>query len=133
MSELTVGKLSSHIQDVTDLKRLNNKILSVQGTFIQEFLIEHDIHSKTVPSLVEGLAALKNGDAKALLYDEPLLKYALLKNPIPNIRFMPTTCAMRYCSFIMPQHSPLLPVVNRDIIILLDKEMRRIIERYIGK
>ncbi len=132
ISELTMGKLSSKIQEISDLKRLEG-VLCVQNTFGQQLLSKRYIPHRVVGTLKDGLASLKNGKAQALLFSEPILKYALHQDPIPNIKFMSSAFGVRYYSMIVQEESPFLRVINRDILDLMNAEgISAILRKYLG-
>ncbi len=132
ISELTMGKLSSKIQEISDLKRLES-VLCVQNTFGQQLLSKRYIPHRVVGTLKEGLMSLKNGKAQAVLYSEPVLKYVLHKDPIPNVKFMSLGFGVRYYSLIVQEESPFLRVINRDILDLMNsEEISEIIRKYMG-
>ena len=132
-SELTVGKMSSQIQEISDLKRLGG-IFCVRGTFGQNLLENRSLSHKVVDSLEEALTALENGKAKAVLYSEPVLRYFLNTHALPDIKFLSAGFGGRYYSFIVQEPSDLLRIINRDILDLMNEEkVVTIVEKYLGK
>ncbi|MBS0185135.1 MAG: transporter substrate-binding domain-containing protein [Proteobacteria bacterium] len=132
-SELTVGKLSSQIQDLEDLKKLG-KVITVSNTFGQNLLEKRFIPHKIVNSLDEALKDLENGKARVLVYSEPLLRFFLHAHPIPDVNFTSSGFGVRYYSMIVQEPSDLLRIINRDIMDLMNAEaIAIIVEKYLGK
>ena len=130
-SKLTVGELSVNIEELTDLRRL--KVVCLDGTESKQFLDDHLISCKAVPSLTEGLNSLNHNDAQALVYNEPALKYEMNNHPNPNIKFIPAGIVNQYYSFMVPRGSDILYFLNQEILELLNmQEVRSILLRYFG-
>lgn len=133
VSELTVEKLSSRVQEIEDLKLLC-PILCVKETFGKNLLVERSIPHETIGSLEEGLDALRHGKAEALVYSAPLLRYALFKDPISKVKYMSVGFGLRYYSFIVPEQSGLLRFINQNILDLMNgQKINKIAEEYLGK
>ncbi|MBS0185138.1 MAG: transporter substrate-binding domain-containing protein [Proteobacteria bacterium] len=131
VSKLTVGELSSHIEDLSDLRRM--KVLCLNGTDSKQFLDDHFISYEIVPSLKEGFNLLNKNQAQALIYNEPILKYEMKKYPNPDIKFVPAGLVNQYYSFMVPQGSDILYFLNQEILNLINmQEIQTILLKYFG-
>jgi len=132
-SEVTVGKLSSKIQDLEDLKKLG-QVVTVKNTFGQNLLEKRFVPHETLSSLEEAFEDLKNGKAKVLVYSEPILRFFLHRHPIRDINFTSSAFGVRYYSMIVQEPSALLRIINRAIMALMNEdEVSNILEKYLGK
>ncbi|MBS0185136.1 MAG: transporter substrate-binding domain-containing protein [Proteobacteria bacterium] len=132
-SVLTVGKMSFEIGDIEDLKRSKN-IFCVEGTFGQHYLNDHFIPYKGIASLDTGLKALENRTASVLIYSYPALRYGLLKRQLSDIDLIPSKLGIRYYGMVVHDPSPLLRIINRDILALINTEEMGILEKkYLGE
>ena len=132
-SELTVGKLSSYLGQLDDLKRLNH-VFCIRNSFGENLLKDHGIQYTSVDSIEEGLKALEKGEAQAFLGSEPTLKYKLHQHPIPNVKFLSAKFGILYYSYILPEQSTLLRIINRDLLDLIRTQKVNVtLEKYLGK
>ncbi|USA44144.1 transporter substrate-binding domain-containing protein [Spongiibacter taiwanensis] len=74
-SSVTVNQMSTAVTGLQDLAKA--RTLVVAGSTGQQALTLRGIKAKTVASAEEGLAALRDGSADALVYDEAILRYLL--------------------------------------------------------
>ncbi|MBS0185139.1 MAG: transporter substrate-binding domain-containing protein [Proteobacteria bacterium] len=130
-SELTIGKLSTNIQTVADLRKLN--VLCLDEKSSKKFLKEHFVKFKTVSSLEEGFEFLQKNKGSALIYSEPMLKYMINTTSLPNIQFVHAGIVSQYYSIKVPRGSKLLYSLNQVILKLLNgEEIKNILSRYFG-
>ena len=74
-SSVTVNSMTTAVTGLQDLNRV--KTLVVAGSTAQQALTLRGIKSIEVATAEEGLEALRNGTADALVYDEAVLRYLL--------------------------------------------------------
>ncbi|OYZ35983.1 MAG: hypothetical protein B7Y25_08635 [Alphaproteobacteria bacterium 16-39-46] len=130
-SELTVGKMSSEIYNVKDIEDLN--ILCLDESLSQKFLEDNSLSCKKITSIKDGLNAISQNKAQALIYSEPLLRQMLKENPTPGVKFVPAGILTQYYSFILPPKSALLHWLDQRILELLEKqEIKKIVKKYLG-
>ncbi|HQS84319.1 MAG: hypothetical protein B7Y25_02890 [Alphaproteobacteria bacterium 16-39-46] len=131
VSELTIGKLSTNIQSVEDLRKLN--VLCLNQISSKEFLRSHFIKYKSVNSLEEGFDVLQKTPGNALIYSEPMLKYILNTKSLPGIQFIHAGIVSQYYSIKVPRESTLLYSLNQAILKLLNgQEIKYILSKYFG-
>ena len=130
-SEFTVGKISSEIYNVKDIEDLN--ILCLDDSLSQKFLEENSISCKKITSIKDGLKAISEDKANALIYSEPLLRYMMKENPEKGVKFVPAGILSEYYSFMLPPNSPLLHWLNQRILELIkQQEIKKIVKKYLG-
>ena len=131
VSELTIGKLSTNIQSVEDLRKLN--LLCLNQVSSKEFLGSHFIKYKSVNSLEEGFDILQKTPGNALIYSEPMLKYMLNKKSLPGIQLIHAGIVSQHYSIKVPRESKLLYPLNQAILKLLnEQEIKYILSKYFG-
>ena len=74
-SVLTVAELESDITSIADLS--GKSVSTVQGTSTVDFLLDVGIAARSFPDLDSALDALANGSTDAVVFDTPVISYAL--------------------------------------------------------
>jgi ABC-type amino acid transport substrate-binding protein len=81
-SSVTLNQMRTAVNGIEDLDRVRSLVVS--GSTGEQTLSSRGIRASSIASPEAGLAALKNGQADALVYDEAVLRY-LLRNDEANI------------------------------------------------
>jgi polar amino acid transport system substrate-binding protein len=70
---MTVNQLTSDINGPSDLP--GKKVATVKGTTAEAYLLERGAKVSAFDTIDQAYAALANNDVKAVVYDEPILRY----------------------------------------------------------
>lgn len=131
-SKLTIGELSSHVEELSTLRHV--KVVCLEGTASKKFLNDQFISCKVVSSLQEGFNLLHYDKAQALIYDEAPLKYELNKLADLGLHFIPAGLVNQYYSFMLPVNTDLRYFLNQEILKLINmQEIQAILLKYFGK
>jgi ABC-type amino acid transport substrate-binding protein len=111
---LTVEKLDKSISGVDDLYQF--RVLSLAGSTSEAYLKRRMIRYKTAPSLPAALDELAQGNADAVLYDAPILRY-LVSNHYPDrLRILHEVLQRQDYGIAFQAGSPLREEVNRALL-----------------
>jgi ABC-type amino acid transport substrate-binding protein len=113
-SALTVGALASTIRGPEDL--IGSRIVSIAGSSSEEWLHGRGIGFIPVPTVEEGLTALRDGNADAMIYDAPILDYRVRNDPNGNLLVLPERFELQPYAFALPTDSPLTELLNREVL-----------------
>jgi ABC-type amino acid transport substrate-binding protein len=128
---LTVDKLDSSISGVDDLYQF--RVLTLPGSTSEAFLKRQMIRHRTTPSLPEALDSLAQGDADAVVYDAPVLRYLVATRHPDSLRTLVHVLQRQDYGIALPAGSPLREDVNRELLrIVRSDEWQQLIERYLG-
>lgn len=127
-SAMTIKQLS---EEPTSLKYLgNSKLATVEGSTSENILHSLNFNYRPFSNIESALFSLTNGDSHAIIYDEPVLKYHFRNNEDYAVWEIPSALTEHY-AFIFPQGSPLLEMVNREMLrVLPTVEWQRIHNSY---
>lgn len=116
-SALTVNSLSQSIEDLDDLRKIQN-IGTVAASSSEDYLLSQDINLASVyADAEEALKALAKGDIEVLLYDEAVMDYFIDQLNISNkVSLLPITFNRQYRSFFLPKRSDNLNWVNSLVV-----------------
>ena len=116
-STLTVNQLSWNSESINDFKERKSGTIKSTGT---EDYLRHHFFKKVIPynGLTEGLDGLLNGEVKAFLYDEPILKYRLANEPVYQpLETLPIKFDLQFYAFAFSsQHDTLNKLVSQKIL-----------------
>jgi ABC-type amino acid transport substrate-binding protein len=113
-SSLTIGQLSSRIQSPNDLKNVDAITLadSTSAAWLDSRRIQYD----TRGTLAEAMDALANGEAQAVVFDEPLLRYELIESPRAGVDLLPFTLEPQDYGLAFRENSELREPINRALL-----------------
>lgn len=111
-SSLTVQQLGSDISGPDDLKGV--KVATIKGSTSEEYLNNRGMNSVAFQSTESALEALAAGDADALVYDAPILKYLIHEHDLSEkIALLPHQFNTQYYSFsVSKKHRNLADQIN---------------------
>lgn len=110
-SSLTVGRLSSDIKGLEDLKSHRTGV--VQASSSEAFLGTQGIATEEYSSPIDGLKALSNDELDAFVYDKPIMSYLIFNNNLNgDIQILPKTFNTQYYSFSLPKGNAMLDQLN---------------------
>lgn len=131
-TSLTVGQLSSGIQNVNDLR--SARVATVSDSAAAESLTERGIAFGKRDSLADALADLAAGRVDAVVYDAPLLKYRIRTKYAASLNVLPKTFERQDYAFALRQGSPLREPINRAILEYLSgNAWQQQLSRYLGR
>jgi ABC-type amino acid transport substrate-binding protein len=128
---LTVGELDRGVQNLHDL--YGARVVTVEGSTSDSFLDYHRVRHQTLPTLPEALERLASGDADAVLYDAPILRYLTRTRYGDQLRVLPQELQRQDYGIALPQGSPLREPINRVLLeIVRSADWQPSLERYLG-
>ena len=128
---LTVGELRHPIRSPSDL--YGTRVITVADSTSAEFLNDHLISFKNVPTLAQALDQLAAGDADAVLYDKPILRFLIAGQYANSLRVLPHILQRQDYGIALQQASPLREPINLELLeITRSEEWAADLERYIG-
>lgn len=130
-SALTVEKLSNEITTLADLA--NTKAVSIKGTTSDLLLNQVGIKHSYVHTLMEGMNKIKDGEAKAFVYDKAMLDYLVKKEDNNSLVVHPINNDRERYAIAFPTNSKLREPVNVEILSIIDSpEWTQLLAQYFG-
>ncbi|WNC70324.1 transporter substrate-binding domain-containing protein [Thalassotalea nanhaiensis] len=130
-SILTVQKINTNIQNLTDLNKL--QIATLDGSTSEAFLQNNGYMIVTFADVKGGLQAITEGKVDAMVYDAPLLQYFVETEFKGEIEISPATFERQDYGFALTQGSELREPLNRVLIrIVRNDSWREKLEKYLG-
>ena len=117
-SSLTVTQLQSVITGPEDLPKVT--VGTISNTTSESYLKQTFIPFRSFESPKEGLAALKEGQVQALVYDAPILRYYINQRYLGTLEVLPYRLLRQEYGIALQQDSPL----REQIDVLLLKKIR---------
>jgi len=128
---LTVDKLDKSITGVDDLYQF--RVLTLAGSTSETFLKRRMIRHRTAASLPDALDALAQGNADAVVYDAPILRYLVSQHYPDKLRILHEVLQRQDYGIAFPAGSPLREDVNRALLqIVPSEDWQRLLEQYLG-
>lgn len=129
-SALTVGQIRSRIAGPTDLARVTSG--TVAESTSEAYLMTHRYRSRPFNSLEEALNALEAGRVTAVVYDEPLLRYAVREGN-RAVSVLPSIFDRQDYAIALPSDSLLRERVNRSLLRVTSQPFwDDLVTRYLG-
>jgi ABC-type amino acid transport substrate-binding protein len=130
-SSLTMSQLESLLAGPQDLAHV--QVGTVQGTAAEDMLRDQGIANESYPTITAGLQALRQGHLDAFVYDEPILRYWVLKDAKGAIEVLPWVFERQDYALVLPPGSPLRESINRSLLeILRQAEWDGVLRRHLG-
>lgn len=130
-SALTVGSLQGGITGPQDLRRAH--AATVAGTVSARYLETERIRSTAYPDVRSAMRAVQQGQADAVVYDQPILQYRNAELDDGGLRLLPGTFENQAYAFGVGNGSPLREPINREILRITGAdEWRDLKRRYLG-
>jgi len=128
---LTVGELDTGIGGLEDL--YGARVLTLQGSTSQRFLDDNKIGHRTTAALPEALRRLADGDADAVVYDAPILRYLINRQYADTLRVLPRVLQRQDYGIALPQGSAAREQVNEALLrIIRGDDWPAVLEHYLG-
>lgn len=130
-SALTVGELTSRIRGLDDLP--GRRISTVADSSSAVFLREQGLVFEPVEDVKEALSRLNRGEADAVVYDAPILRYRIQEQGL-RVRILPRPLLHQAYGLAFPPGSPLRERFNRRILGITESEgWREVLREHLGR
>ena len=113
---LTVGELDSGVRNAGDLA--DARVVTVPGSSSAAWLTDRGIVWRPAPELDAALARLAAGEADAVVYDAPLLRYRIARSGAP-LRVLPGSFDRQAYALALTEEHPRSEAVARAVLELL--------------
>lgn len=113
-SVLTVRQLDTGISRITDLKHL--RVATIAASTSAEFLDQRRIGHAEYDTVEEAIAAVDEGRADAIVYDEALLKFLAAGPAEGRIEVLPVTFGLQEYAIALRLDSPLRKPLNEELL-----------------
>ncbi len=129
---LTVGELDQGVGGLDDL--YGARVVTLPASTSEAYLQERLVRYRTRPDLAEALNVLESGEAEAVVYDAPALRYLVEEDYPGTLRVLPQVLQRQDYGIALPAGSPLREEINRVLLeIIRSPEWQRMLERYLGR
>ena len=130
-SALTVGSLQGAIAGPQDLRRVN--VATVGETVSARYLGNEHIRSSAFTDLPRAMRAVQNGEAEAVVYDQPILQYRNDELADGGLRLLPGTFENQAYAFAVQSGSALREPISQEILRITDSsEWSELKRKYLG-
>lgn len=130
-SNLTLQNLRGSIASVNDLP--GKAVITVDGSTAARFLTSRDIGHQRVQTIEEAYAALERGQAQAIVYDAPVLRYYAAHDGRDRVKVVGAPFNNEKYGIALPEGSPLREEINRALLrIVEDGAYQDIYARWFG-
>ena len=119
-SSLTVRSLAGNINGPAELP--GHEIATVAGSTSEKWLKAHQVKVRTYPSVGEAIAAVSSEAVDAAVYDEPILRYHLMKYPNNKLRQVGNTFEEQGYGFALQLKSPYHKKINQTLLELVENK-----------
>jgi ABC-type amino acid transport substrate-binding protein len=131
-SALTVGQLQVGINGPDDLKKVTTA--TVKGSTSQKYLVEKGLRYTSYGSIEEALDAVKTGQAAAIVYDAPILRYMVKQQNDGDLHVLRNVFKTQYYAFGLAEKSSLREPVNRKIVEQINSSTwQKMLTMYLGQ
>ena len=119
-SSLTLQRLDVGIAGPDDLR--GAKVAAVRASSAAAYLTKRSIETVEVDNVREGLTAVAEGRADAMVHDAPILDYVLSTLGDNRIQILPAIFRKQAYSFALRQGTDLREEFNRSMLTLIDDD-----------
>jgi polar amino acid transport system substrate-binding protein len=131
-ANLTADKLAGDIQGPGDLR--NKTVGTVVGSATVGILQRFNARAKTYDTVRSALNALKAGEVKAVVYDAPILNYALKEEAYADLMTVPGEFDIFNYGFALQQDSTLRERLNQALLTLSENgTTEKLRQKYFGE
>jgi ABC-type amino acid transport substrate-binding protein len=131
-TSLTVGQLSSSVRSVADLSSV--RVATVSGSASATSLRERGIGFHATQSLDDALDKLENDQVDAVVYDQPIVKYHIIRDYPGDLRVLPNTFERQDYAIALPEGSTLREPINHALLeIIASDSWRTTLSKYLGE
>jgi polar amino acid transport system substrate-binding protein len=130
-TSLTVSQLDDSIAGIDDL--YGKRVLTAKASTSAAYLDDKLIRYESLPTVATALERLAHGQADAVVYDLPILRYLVSNAHAGALRVLPNLLARQDYGIALPPGSSLREPFNREILrIIQTPEWPRMLEGYLG-
>ncbi len=130
-STLTLSRIQPLVSGEQDLARA--RVSSIENSTSDHYLKEHRIKGYYYPSVLEGLGAISQNKADAMVYDAPLLTYLINGRFEGKLEVLESLFELQDYGIAFPENSRLREPVNRAMLsIIHSPEWQTTLEKYLG-
>jgi polar amino acid transport system substrate-binding protein len=115
-STLTVSRLNTSVHSIDDLK--GQLVATLEGSSSDAFLAKQGIPIEGHDTLESAMQALVKQEAKAVIYDAPMLRYWLTTHPAESSKLglVGDPFAKQHYGFVVPNGSPRRKQINEALL-----------------
>lgn len=117
-SNLTLQNLRGNITSVNDLP--GKAVVTVEGSTASRFLAGRNIGHQRVSTIEQALSALEQGQAQAVVYDAPVLRYYAAHDGRDKVKMVGAPFNNEKYGIALPEGSPLREELNRALLRLVE-------------
>lgn len=121
-STLTINTLKGDIQGPGDLP--NKTVATISGSTSENFLQGKNINIKPMASIDACIAALKAGQVQAVVYDSPILRYALNQPENEKLQLAGSVFENQNYAFALQRDSTQRKAINKALLSLTERGLR---------
>jgi ABC-type amino acid transport substrate-binding protein len=114
----TVRELRSSIHTLADLQ--GQRVVTVAGSTSASYLDRHGIAYTGLKTIDDAYDALMEGEADAVVYDAPVLRYYVAQSRNADLQIVGSTIETEKYGIALPTGSPYREPINRAILKLLE-------------
>jgi ABC-type amino acid transport substrate-binding protein len=130
-STLTTKQLRGLVHGVGDLSSV--RVGAVSGTATEDTLARLRIAHRSFKTLRDGMKALQTGKIDAVVYDKPLLAWAIRENFSSSIELLDVTFDPQDYAFAVPEGSPYRKALSVAILDATHSDWwERTLSKYLG-
>ncbi len=131
-STLTIGSLKSGLQSPDDLRSAH--VATVDGTVSAGYLQENRIRATAYSDLGQAISAVLDGQAEAVVYDQPILQYHNTELQGEGLRLLPGIFEQQSYAFAVPAGSPYREPLSQAILDITNSaRWQEMQARYLGE
>jgi polar amino acid transport system substrate-binding protein len=131
-SALTVASLETGIRGPEDLPHAT--VGTVRATTSEDYLTARGIRARQYDIVHDALGALAAGQVEAVVYDAPILSYAIREHHAGKLTVLPREFEQQQYGIALQLDSPLRQAMNRTMLTLIEAgELDRIRQKYLGE
>lgn len=128
---LTTSHLSEAVQGPQDLHHY--RVVTVDGSTSAAYLKENRIQHTTEATPIDAMRRIESGDADAVVYDAPVLRYIAAKEIATGAaRVLPVRIAQQHYALGLVADSPLREWINRELVdFTASRQWEKIVANYL--
>jgi hypothetical protein len=131
-SSLTVGQLSGKVQGPEDLAKV--RVVTLGDSTSEAYLRADRIRYRDYDNAMKALEAVAAGEADAMVYDAPLLRYRVSQQFADRLQVLPNTFQRQDYAIGLEPGSALRESINRVLVQKIqDSQWKDTLYRYLGQ
>lgn len=122
-SSLTADRLSGAVRGPQDLPSV--RVGSIAGSASDDWLTNDGVSFDAYPDVRSGLAAVRDGELDAFVYDKPLLAFRMKTEFADDVLLLPGTYGRQDYGIALPFDSPLREPIDVSLLQLIEGDAWR--------